>query len=127
MLPSGNRRPKDKLKTLGESGESTGSSHLTTISPLTPNCWRTSRIRTPSSNPLASGAAASRIHSGTLRRLRPLIILDEAQKGYSVKTKATLEEFDPCVIIELLASLAKGANVLVEILGPLEPASLADP
>ena len=53
----------------------------------------------------------------TVRLLRPLIILDEGHKAYSVNAKKTLEGFNPCMIVELSATPAKGANVLVEILG----------
>ena len=53
----------------------------------------------------------------TIRLLRPLIILDEGHKAYSATSKATLEGFNPCMIVELSATPAKGANVLVEILG----------
>ena len=53
----------------------------------------------------------------TLRRLRPLIILDEGHKAYSRNAKATLEGFNPCMIVELSATPPKGANVLVDIQG----------
>ena len=53
----------------------------------------------------------------TVRLLRPLIILDEGHKAYNVNAKATLEGFNPCMIVELSSTPAKGANVLVEILG----------
>jgi len=53
----------------------------------------------------------------TVRVLRPLIILDEGHKAYSTNAKATLEGFNPCMIVELSATPVKGANVLVEILG----------
>ena len=53
----------------------------------------------------------------TVRLLRPLIILDEGHKAYSVNAKKTLDGFNPCMIVELSATPAKGANVLVEILG----------
>ena len=53
----------------------------------------------------------------TVRLLRPLIILDEGHKAYSVNAKKTLEGFNPCMIVELSATPARGANVLVEILG----------
>ena len=53
----------------------------------------------------------------TLRRLRPLIILDEGHKAYSRNAKATLEGFNPCMIVELSATPPKGANVLVDIEG----------
>jgi type III restriction enzyme len=53
----------------------------------------------------------------TLRLLQPLVILDEGHKAYSLNAKATLEGFNPCMIVELSATPPKGANVLVEILG----------
>ncbi len=53
----------------------------------------------------------------TLRLLQPLIVLDEGHKAYSLNAKATLEGFNPCLIVELSATPPKGANVLVEILG----------
>ncbi len=53
----------------------------------------------------------------TIRVLRPLIILDEGHKAYSINAKATLEGFNPCMIVELSATPANKANVLVEILG----------
>ncbi len=53
----------------------------------------------------------------TVRLLRPLIILDEGHKAYSANAKATLEGFNPCMIVELSATPAEGANVLVEIRG----------
>ena len=53
----------------------------------------------------------------TLRVLRPLIILDEGHKAYSRNAKATLEGFNPCMLVELSATPPKGANVLVQISG----------
>ena len=53
----------------------------------------------------------------TLRLLRPLIILDEGHKAYSEGAKATLEGFNPCMIVELSATPPKESNVLVEITG----------
>ena len=52
-----------------------------------------------------------------LRLLRPLIILDEGHKAYSPNARATLEGFNPCMIVELSATPPKGANVLVDISG----------
>ena len=53
----------------------------------------------------------------TLRLLEPLIILDEGHKAYSTGAKATLEGFNPCMIVELSATPPKSANVLVEVSG----------
>ena len=53
----------------------------------------------------------------TLRLLRPLIVLDEGHKAYSRNAKATLEGFNPCMVVELSATPPMGANVLVDISG----------
>ena len=53
----------------------------------------------------------------TLRLLRPLIILDEGHKAYSKGAKATLEGFNPYMIVELSATPPQNANVLVDISG----------
>lgn len=53
----------------------------------------------------------------TLRLLEPLIVLDEGHKAYSPSAKATLEGFNPCMIVELSATPPKTANVLVEVSG----------
>ena len=53
----------------------------------------------------------------TLRLLRPLIVLDEGHTAYSRNAKATLEGFNPCMIVELSATPPRGASVLVAISG----------
>ena len=53
----------------------------------------------------------------TLRMLAPLVVLDEGHKAYSANAKATMEGFNPSMIVELSATPPKGANVLVEITG----------
>lgn len=53
----------------------------------------------------------------TLRTLSPLIILDEGQKAYSPLARATVEGFNPCMIVELSATPPQGANVLVDVKG----------
>ncbi|MXZ17656.1 MAG: restriction endonuclease subunit R [Rhodothermaceae bacterium] len=53
----------------------------------------------------------------TIRLQKPLIILDEGHKAYSTNAKKTLEDFNPCMIVELSATPTKLANVLVEIRG----------
>ena len=53
----------------------------------------------------------------TLRMLSPLIILDEGQKAYSPLARATIEGFNPCMVVELSATPPEGANVLVEVKG----------
>ena len=118
MLPSANRKTKDTLRMFRDSGgfdrffppDDDPPAHTKMLQEhpnldtfeQTTGFWG-SYIKTSLGN--------------TVRRLRPLIILDEGHKAYSVNAKATLEGFNPCMIVELSATPAKGANVLVEILG----------
>ena len=53
----------------------------------------------------------------TLRVLEPLIVLDEGHKAYSAGARATLEGFNPCMVVELSATPPRTANVLVEVSG----------
>lgn len=53
----------------------------------------------------------------TLRRLNPLIVLDEGHKAYSLSAQETLYDFNPAFILELSATPQKGSNILVEISG----------
>jgi type III restriction enzyme len=53
----------------------------------------------------------------TMRLLQPLVILDEGHKAYSVGARATLEGFNPLLMVELSATPPKESNVLVEISG----------
>ena len=52
-----------------------------------------------------------------LRLQQPLIVLDEGHKAYSERARATLEGFNPSMIVELSATPPKGANNLVDISG----------
>jgi len=53
----------------------------------------------------------------TLRLLNPVIILDEGHKAYSETAQGTLRGFNPCMIVELSATPARGSNILVDIRG----------
>jgi len=53
----------------------------------------------------------------TLRTLSPLIIVDEGQKAYSQLARKTIEDFNPCMIVELSATPPQSANVLVDVKG----------
>ncbi|NQT00917.1 MAG: DEAD/DEAH box helicase family protein [Planctomycetes bacterium] len=53
----------------------------------------------------------------TLRLLSPIVILDEGHKAYSETAQGTLRGFNPCIIVELSATPAKGSNILVDITG----------
>ena len=118
MLPSANRRTKDTLRMFRDSGGF-------------------DRFFPPDDNPIAHarmleehpnldtfeqtagfwGRYIKTSLGNTVRLQRPLLILDEGHKAYSSNAKKTLEGFNPCMIVELSATPAKGANVLVEILG----------
>ena len=118
MLPSANRQTKDTLRMFRDSGgfdrffppddDPIAHAELLKEHPnldtfeLTAGFW---------------GRYVKASLGNTVRLLRPLIILDEGHKAYSVNAKATLEEFNPCMIVELSATPAQGASVLVEILG----------
>lgn len=118
MLPSANRRTNEQLRMFRDSGgfdrffpvddDQRGHSEFLTKIPNLDTFEKESgfwgrQIKTSLGN--------------TLRLLNPLIILDEGHKAYSENARRTLEQFNPCLIIELSATPSKTANVLVEILG----------
>jgi type III restriction enzyme len=118
MLPSANRQTKDTLRMFRDSGGFEGffppddepDEHARLLDDY-PN------LDTFEQTAGFWGRYVKTSLGNTLRRLRPLIILDEGHKAYSTGAKETLEGFNPCMIVELSATPAKGANVLVEILG----------
>ena len=119
MLPSANRETKEQLRMFRDSGgfgsffppDDDVASHQALLE------------RIPNLDTFEEGGAGlwgrhvKTSLGNTLRRLRPLIILDEGHKAYSRNAKATLEGFNPCMIVELSATPPKGANVLVDIQG----------
>ncbi|MYA12533.1 MAG: restriction endonuclease subunit R [Gemmatimonadetes bacterium] len=118
MLPSANRKTKDTLRMFRDSGgfdrffppDDDPAAHAKMLEE-NPN------LDTFEQTPGFWGRYIKTSLGNTVRLLRPLIILDEGHKAYSANAKATLEGFNPCMIVELSATPAKGANVLVEILG----------
>ena len=118
MLPSANRKTKDSLRMFRDSGgfdrffpaDDDPSAHAWLLKEH-PN------LGTFEETAGFWGRYIKASLGNTVRLLRPLIILDEGHKAYSVNAKKTLEEFNPCMIVELSATPAKTANVLVEILG----------
>ena len=118
MLPSANRQTKDTLRMFRDSGgfdrffppDDDPSAHATMLE-------QHSNLDTFEQSTGFWGRYIKTSLGNTVRLLRPLIILDEGHKAYSVNAKATLEGFNPCMIVELSATPTKGANVLVEILG----------
>jgi superfamily II DNA or RNA helicase len=118
MLPSANRETKEQLRMFRDAGgfdrffppDDDADAH------------RDLRARVPNLDAFeqSGGVWGGQIKTSlgnALRLLRPLIVLDEGHKAYSPNARATLEGFNPCMIVELSATPPKGANVLVEISG----------
>ncbi|MDE0357211.1 MAG: DEAD/DEAH box helicase family protein [Gammaproteobacteria bacterium] len=118
MLPSANRKTKDTLRMFRDSGgfdrffppDDDPTAHAKMLE-------EHANLDTFEQTAGFWGRYIKTSLGNTVRLLRPLIILDEGHKAYSANAKATLEGFNPCMIVELSATPAKGANVLVEILG----------
>ena len=118
MLPSANRETKAQLRMFRDSGG------FDRFFPADDNAAGHQELleRTPNLDTFeqAGGLWAPQVKTSlgnALRLLRPLIVLDEGHKAYSRSAKATLEGFNPCMIVELSATPPRGANVLVEISG----------
>ena len=118
MLPSANRQTKESLRVFRDSGG------YDRFFPSDDDLKSHARLldETPNLDTFAQtagfwGRQVKTSLGNTVRLLRPLIILDEGHKAYSVNAKATLEGFNPCMVVELSATPPKGANVLVEISG----------
>ncbi|HLF27295.1 MAG TPA: DEAD/DEAH box helicase family protein [Anaerolineae bacterium] len=118
MLPSANRQNKETLKIFQDRGgfeaffppEDQPQAHAALLEGL-PNLD-------------AYGADAgvfSRLVKtslgNTLRRLNPVIVLDEGHKAYGEIAQDTLRGFNPSFVLELSATPPAGSNVLVSISG----------
>ena len=118
MLPSANRETREQLRMFRDSGgfdrffpaDDDVAAHRQLLDEV-PN------LDTFEQEGGFWGRHAKTSLGNTLRLLRPLIILDEGHKAYSRNARATLEGFNPCMIVELSATPPKGANVLVDIRG----------
>ena len=118
MLPSANRETREQLRMFRDSGgfdrffpaEDDVAAHRRLLNEV-PN------LDTFEQEGGFWGRHAKTSLGNILRLLRPLIILDEGHKAYSRNAKATLEGFNPCMIVELSATPPRGANVLVDIQG----------
>ena len=118
MLPSANRETREQLRMFRDSGgfdrffpaDDDVAAHRRLLDEV-PN------LDTFEQEGGFWGRHAKTSLGNTLRLLRPLIILDEGHKAYSRNARATLEGFNPCMIVELSATPPKGANVLVDIRG----------
>ena len=118
MLPSANRVTKDQLRMFRDSG---GFDHFF---PADDDAAGHAALleRVPNLDTFEQiggfwGRLTKSSLGNTLRLLQPLIILDEGHKAYSRNAKATLEGFNPCMIVELSATPPREANVLVDIRG----------
>jgi type III restriction enzyme len=118
MLPSANRATKETLRMFKDSGgfdrffppEDDPGAHKALLQRL-PN------LDTFEKESGFWGRQIKTSLGNTLRRLQPLIILDEGHKAYSAGARATLEGFNPSLMVELSATPPKESNVLVEISG----------
>jgi type III restriction enzyme len=118
MLPSANRETKEQLRMFRDSGgfdrffpaDDDLEAHKALLAKV-PN------LDTFEQQDGFWGRQIKTSLGNTLRLLQPLIIMDEGHKSYSVNAMATLEGFNPCMIVELSATPTAGANVLVEIFG----------
>lgn len=118
MLPSANRQSKEQLRIFRDSGG------FDSFFPADDDLATHKELLQQAHNldvfEAVGGFEAKQIKSSlgnTLRLLSPLIILDEGHKAYSEGAKATLEGFNPCMLVELSATPPKAANVLVDISG----------
>lgn len=119
MLPSANRQTKETLRMFQDSGgfqsffpsDDDAKAHESLLAQVknldifekTAGFWGR-QIKTSLGN--------------TLRRLNPLVILDEGHKAYSELAKETLQTFNPALIVELSATPDKTqSNILVDIPG----------
>ena len=118
MLPSANRATREQLRMFRDSGgferffpsEDDATAHEALLA-QTPN------LDTFEASAGVWGGLTKTSLGNTLRLLRPLVILDEGHKAYSRNAKATLEGFNPAMVVELSATPPREANVLVAITG----------
>ena len=118
MLPSANRETKAQLRMFRDSGG------FDRFFPPDDDvrAHRGLRARVPNLDTFERsggvwGGLVKTSLGNVLRLLQPLIVLDEGHRAYSPNARATLDNFNPCMIVELSATPPQGANVLVEIAG----------
>lgn len=118
MLPSANRETKEQLRMFRDSGgfqrffprEDDPKAHAELLAKI-PN------LDTFEEQPGFWGRQIKTSLGNTLRRLQPLVIMDEGHKAYGRNARQTIEGFNPCLLLELSATPPQEANVLVEISG----------
>ena len=118
MLPSANRETKEQLRMFRDSGG------FASFFPGDDDFdgHKALRKRIPNLDTFEKEGAYGKHQiktslGNTLRLLEPLIVLDEGHKAYGSLARATLEGFNPHMIVELSATPTKEANVLVEVSG----------
>jgi len=118
MLASANRRNKDVLKAFKDSGgfdaffprEDDFAGHEALLR-------RFPNLDTFEKESGFFGQQLKTSLGNTLRMLRPLTIVDEGQKASRDLARGTVEDFNPCMLVELSATPPALANVLVDIPG----------
>jgi type III restriction enzyme len=63
------------------------------------------------------GATAKDSLGNVLRLLRPVVVMDEGHKGYTTIAMNTINDFNPCFLLELSATPKENANWLVDVRG----------
>jgi len=118
MLPSANRQTKETLRMFKDSGgydaffppDDDPAAHAALLQ-------RVPNLDTFERETGFWGRQIKTSLGNTLRLLNPLVILDEGHKAYSAGARATLEGFNPSLVVELSATPPEESNVLVEISG----------
>jgi type III restriction enzyme len=118
MLPSASRKIKDVLRMFKDSGgyqeffpsedDAEGQKHLLEKIP---------NLDTFDTDHAFWGRQVKTSLGNTLRKLNPILILDEGHKAYSDTAQDTLRGFNPSIIVELSATPPAGSNNLVDITG----------
>lgn len=118
MLPSANRETKETLRMFKDSGgfdrffpaDDDAKGHADLLK-------RVPNLDTFEKESGFFGRQVKTSLGNTLRLLQPLVVLDEGHKAYSAGARATLEGFNPSLLVELSATPPEESNVLVEISG----------
>ena len=118
MLPSANRQNKETLKVFRDRGgftdffprEDDFEGHKK-LKELIPNldCFSTEHD--------VFGTQIKTSLGNTLKRLRPLVVIDEGHRAYGDLARNTIRDFNPSFILELSATPPPKSNDLVKITG----------
>lgn len=118
MLQAAGRRDKETLRVFRDNGSFTGffpdESDRVGNEALLAEIPNLDRIYDEQS---FLGPVVTASLGNVVRRLRPILILDEGHKAYSSIARDTLHKLNPSLLVELSATPLAGANVLVTITG----------